>query len=398
VGQENAGHGQFSLFRDVRAWRARNVADGSALRQCAILCYDNGYPAPCRQGQRPSRANSHGRDLAMPKVRNVFAVAAVFAAALVFAAASAHAQKREFTFAYDQPKSSGYGAGAEMFNKKLEELSKGTMSIVQYPGAQLGTEAQTLQKIQSGDIDFVLLSTANASTAQPESGVFSIHFIFRDEKHAIKVLADPTVIAAMKELYAAKIKGAHMLGLGSQGLRHVYGKKEVRNVADLKGAKVRVQATPTEDTLFPAYGAQVVHMPFGEVYTSLQTGVVNMAENGINNYLINRHYEVAPVLSLTEHEANNAVLFVSDKAWSSLNDEQKKWMQAAADEVSQKEPTKAFELEHEALGKLEKLGVKIVKEVDKKGFQDISKPIQDKLASDLGPNAVKVLSLVRNVK
>jgi tripartite ATP-independent transporter DctP family solute receptor len=330
----------------------------------------------------------------MPMFRTLTA-AVLLSAAL---ASSAHAQKREFTFAYDQPKTSGSGAGAEMFNNKLMEQSKGTFSIVQYPGAQLGTEAQTLQKIQSGDIDFVLMSTANASTAQPESGVFSLHFIFRDEKHAIKVLGDPTVIAAMKDLYAARMKGAHMLGLGSQGLRHMYGKKEVRNVGDLKGMKVRVQATITEDTLFPAYGAQVVHMPFGEVYTSLQTGVVNMAENGINNYFINKHYEVAPVLSLTEHEANNSVLFVSDKVWSSLSDEQKKWVQAAADEVSQKEPAKAFELEHEALAKLEKTGVKVVKDVDKKGFQDISKPIQDKLASDLGPNAVKVLGLVRNVK
>lgn len=323
--------------------------------------------------------------------------ALLFGAALL-AASAASAQNRQFSFAYDQPKTSGYGVGAEIFNKKLMELSKGTLSINQYPGAQLGTEAQTLQKVQTGDIDFVLLSTANASTAQPESGVFSIHFIFRDEAHAIKVLGDPKVIAAMKELYAAKMKGAHMLGLGSQGLRHIYGKKPVEKVADLKGVKMRVQATVTEDTLFPAYGAQVVHMPFGEVYTSLQTGVVDMAENGINNYLINKHYEPAPVLSLTEHEANNAALFVSDKVWSSLTDEQKKWVQAAADEVSRNEPTQAFKLEHEALARLEKIGVKIVKVVDKKGFQDISKPIQDKLATDLGPNAVKVLELVRNVK
>ena len=178
----------------------------------------------------------------------------------------------------------------------------------------------------------------------------------------------------------------------------MYGKKPVEKVADLKGIKMRVQATVTEDTTFPAYGAQVVHMPFGEVYTSLQTGVVDMAENGINNYLINKHYEPAPVLSLTEHEANNAALFVSDKVWSSLTADQKKWVQAAADEVSQKEPTAAFKLEHEALAKLEKIGVKVVKNVDKSGFAAISKPIQDKLATDLGPNAVKVLALVRNVK
>ncbi len=317
---------------------------------------------------------------------------------VVLASSAALAQNRAFSFAYDQPKNSGYGAGATIFNNKLKELSKGTLSINEYPSAQLGTEAQTLQKVQTGDIDFVLLSTANASTAQPESGVFSIHFIFRNEAHAIKVLGDPQVIEAMKELYAAKMTGAHMLGLGSQGLRDMYGKKPIHTVSDLKGMKMRVQATVTEDQTFPAYGAQVVHMPFGEVYTALQTGVADMAENGINNYLINKHYEVAPVLSITEHEANNAALFVSDKVWKSLNDEQKKWVQAAADEVSQKEPTIAFEQEHQALAKLQKIGVKVVTDVDKSGFEKISKPIQDKLAKDLGPHAVKVLELVRNVK
>jgi TRAP-type transport system periplasmic protein len=319
------------------------------------------------------------------------------AGALAFGSKHSFAQSRTFSFAYDQPKNSGYGVGAELFNKKLMELSKSTLSIHQYPGAQLGTEAQTLQKVQTGDIDFVFLSTANASTAQPESGVFSIHFIFRDEAHAIKTLADPKVIAAMRELYAAKMKGAHLLGLGCQGLRHMYGKKPVQKVADLKGVKMRVQATVTEDETFPAYGAQVVHMAFGEVYTALQTGVCDMAENGINNYLINKHYEPAPVLSLTEHEANNAALFVSDKVWSSLSDEQKKWVQAAADEVSKNEPTAAFRLEHEALAKLQKMGVKVVNDVDKSGFEKISRPIQDKLAKDLGPHAVKVLELVRNV-
>src|SRR3954453_14960598 len=330
---------------------------------------------------------------ALPRVCGV-----LFCFALTLASTGASAQKRELSFAYDQPKTSGYGVGADMFEKRLKELSKGTLSINEYPSAQLGTEAQTLQKVQTGDIDFVLLSTANASTAQPESGVFSIHFIFRDENHAIRVLGDPTVIAAMKELYAAKMKGAHMLGLGSQGLRHMYGKKPVQKVADLKGIKMRVQATVTEDTTFPAYGAQVVHMPFGEVYTSLQTGVVDMAENGINNYLVNKHYEPAPVLSLTEHEANNAQLFVSDKVWSSLTADQKKWVQAAADEVSQKEPKAAFELEHQALAKVQKIGVKVVNDVDKSGFMQISKPIQDKLAQDLGPHAVKVLAMVREVK
>ncbi len=319
-------------------------------------------------------------------------------AGLVFAATASMAQNREFSFAYDQPRSSGYAVGADVFAKKLEELSKGAMKINQYPGAQLGTEAQTLQKVQTGDIDFVLVSTANSSTIQPESGVFSLHYIFRDEAHAIKVLNNPGVIAAMREMYASKVKGAHMLTLATQGLRHLYCKKEIKTIADLKNVKVRVQATVTEDTLFPAYGAQIVHMPFGEVYTSLQTGVVECAENGLNNYFINKHYEVAPIVSLSEHEANHSVLFVSDKVWSGLSADQKGWLQASADALNAVQPVKAFELETGARAKLEKLGVKIVTGVDKSGFQSVSKPIQDKLAKDLGPNAVKILELVRNVK
>jgi tripartite ATP-independent transporter DctP family solute receptor len=313
-------------------------------------------------------------------------------------AGPACAQGKQFSFAYDQPKTSAYGVGADTFGKRLAELSKGTLSINQYAGAQLGSEAQTLQKVQTGDIDFVLVSTANSSTIQPEAGVFSLHFIFRSPEHAVKVLTDPKVIAAMREMYAAKVKGAHMLTLGSQGLRNLYCKKEIKNIGDLKNVKVRVQATATEDALFPAYGAQIVHMPFGEVYTSLQTGVVECAENGYTVYLLNKHYEVAPVMSVTEHEANHSVLFVSDKVWSGMSDEQKRWVQQAADDMNKMQPAKAFEMENESRAKLEKIGVKIVTGVDKSGFEAVSRPIQDKLAKELGPHAVKILELVRNTK
>ncbi len=172
----------------------------------------------------------------------------------------------------------------------------------------------------------------------------------------------------------------------------------LKSLADIKNVKVRVQATVTEDTLFPAYGAQIVHMPFGEVYTSLQTGVVECAENGYTVYMLNKHYEVAPTMSVTEHEANNSVLFVSDKVWSGLSAEQKQWVQTAADDMNKVQPAKAFEMEKESRARLEKIGVKIVTTVDKSGFEAVSKPIQDKLAKDLGPHAVKILDLVRNVK
>jgi TRAP-type transport system periplasmic protein len=141
-----------------------------------------------------------------------------------------------------------------------------------------------------------------------------------------------------------------------------------------------------------------VHMPFGEVYTSLQTGVVEVAENGVNVYLSNKHYEVAPVMSMSEHEANANCIWVSDKVWNSLSAEEQGWVQAAADEVNRLEPTKALELEHESATKLQAIGVKFVKDVDKSGFVKIAEPIQDKTAAALGPHAVELLKLVREVK
>src|SRR5947207_12392080 len=96
----------------------------------------------------------------------------LLAAVAVMGSSAAFAQNRQFSFAYDQPKSSGYGVGAEMFNKKLMELSKGTLSINQYPGAQLGTEAQTLQKVQTGDIDFVLLRPRTHRRRNPNPAGF----------------------------------------------------------------------------------------------------------------------------------------------------------------------------------------------------------------------------------
>ena len=310
----------------------------------------------------------------------------------------AGAQSRTFSFAYDQPNTTAYGIAANIFDSKLKELSGGTMSINQFPGAQLGQEPQMLQKMRAGDIDFVITSTANASTLAPQAGVLSLHFIFRDQAHLAKALADPAITQAFRDMVKDQVQGAQVLGLLTMGMRNMYSKKEVKSVDDIKGQKIRVQATKTEDTHFPAYGAQTVHMPFGDVYTSLQTGVVNVAENGINVYLANKHYEVAPVLSMTEHEANNNCIWVSDKTWNSLSDQEKQWVQAAAEEVSKKEPALGLKLESDSAAKLKTMGVKVVDNVDKSGFAADAKPIQDSLAKELGPHAVKILGMVRDVK
>jgi tripartite ATP-independent transporter DctP family solute receptor len=329
-----------------------------------------------------------------PAIRGLLAALALFA----WIAGDAAAQQRKFSFGYDQPRTTGYGIAADVFNAKLMELSGGKLGIDQFPGAQLGQEPQMLQKLRTGDIDFIITSSANAATVAPQAGVMSLHYLFRDESHLRKAIADPAVVAALKAMIKQSVQGASILCVETLGLRNLYGKKEIHAVADVAGMKVRVQATKTEDESFPAYGAQTVHMPFGEVYTALQTGVVNLAENGVNVYLSNKHYEVAPIMSYTEHEANNGFVWVSDKTWNAFSDEEKKWVQGAADEVARVQPDKALQLEKESAGRLEKLGVKLVKEVDKSGFIKAAKPIQDRLAADLGPQAVEILELIRKVE
>src|SRR3954470_7895149 len=319
-------------------------------------------------------------------------------AALVMTTAGAGAQEvKHYRFAYDQPKITGYGIVGDIFSEKLKALSKGAMIIDQYPGAQLGQEPQVLQLVKSGDIDFCISSSANAATLSPQAGVMSLHFLFKSETHLIKAMADPKVSEAVKAMIAETVQGARVISLATLGLRNMYSKREIKKMEDVKGLKVRVQATPTEDTMFPAYGAQTVHMPFGSVYTSLQTGVVDVAENGVNVYLANKHYEVAPVLSMTEHEANNSLIWISDKLWQSLSAEQKGWVQAAADEVNKVQPGKAVELEHQSQDKLKAIGVKVVTDVDKSGFVAIADPYLDKLAKELGPHADKIKTLIRAI-
>ena len=318
-------------------------------------------------------------------------------AGILACAGDAGAQKK-FRFAYDQPKPTGYGVAGDLFNAKLMEMSKGTMGTEQYPGAQLGQEPQLLQLIKAGDLDFAITSTANTATVSPQAGVFSLHFLFRDEDHLKKSLADPGVSKAVRDMIEETVPGAHALALATLGFRNIYSKKEIRKVEDMKGLKIRVQATATEDATFPVYGAQTVHMPFGSVYTSIQTGVVEAAENSVNVFLVNKHYEVAPILSMTQHEANNSLIWVSDKTWKSLTPEQQGWVQAAADEVAKVEPGKALEMEQASETKLQSIGVKLVKDVDRAGLIKVAEPMIEKLSKELGPHAEKIVGLVRAVR
>src|SRR6266481_5064253 len=137
---------------------------------------------------------------------------AVAALSAIMMTASAPAQEaKHYRFAYDQPKTTGYGILGDIFADKLKELSKGTMLIDQYPGAQLGQEPQVLQLVKSGDIEFCISASANAATLSPQAGVMSLHFLFRSEDHLVKAVADPAVVKAVREMIDDTVQGAHVL-------------------------------------------------------------------------------------------------------------------------------------------------------------------------------------------
>src|SRR6202049_5126095 len=141
-------------------------------------------------------------------------------------------EARHFRFAYDQPRNTGYSIAGDIFADKLKELSKGTMLIDQYPGAQLGQEPQVLQLMKSGDIEFCISAAANAATLSPQAGVMSLHYLFLSEAHLAKAVADPKVVQAVKDLIDDTVQGGHVLAVITLGLRNMYSKKEFHKAED----------------------------------------------------------------------------------------------------------------------------------------------------------------------
>src|SRR5262252_7465563 len=161
---------------------------------------------------------------------NLGLAAAVLAAATIapFGAVAVAQDVKHYRFAYDQPKTTGYGVAGDTFAEKLKELSRGTMLIDQYPGAQLGQEPQVLQLVKAGDIDFCIASSANSSTLSPQAGVMSLHFLFRSEDHLRKALADARIAEAVKRMIEDTVQGARVIALATLGLRNMYAKRAIQ--------------------------------------------------------------------------------------------------------------------------------------------------------------------------
>jgi hypothetical protein len=224
--------------------------------------------------------------MALTRAQFVTLGAATTAAALTGRRGARAADAKHYSFGYDQPRTTAYGVGADLFAARLAELSKGTMVIDQFPGAQLGQEP-VLQKIRTGDIDFILAPRRIRQRCH-RSQVCWRSTSCSHRGPSVRAVATPALVDAVRAMFADTVR-TPIADAGTIGLRNLAKGPPHRRRQERED---RVQATPTEDTMFPAYGAQIVHMVrLG--YTSLQTGVVDMAGRR-QRLRQQQHYEVAP--------------------------------------------------------------------------------------------------------
>jgi tripartite ATP-independent transporter DctP family solute receptor len=254
--------------------------------------------------------------------------------------------------------------GMVFLGQKLAEKSGGTMRVDVYPSGQLGSERECLELVQLGGLGMTKVSASVLEGFAPEFKVFGLPYLFRDDAHKNHVLDGPIG----KEILAAP-QSKFMRGLCyyDSGSRSFYTKKPVRTPEDLKGLKIRVQESPMAFALIRAFGASATPIAFGELYTALQQGVVDGAENNPPSFYLARHYEVCKYYSLDEHTSVPDVVVISTHLWASLTPQQQAWLQEAADESAVYQRSLWTASTEEALAAVAKAGVEIIRP-DKAAF------------------------------
>lgn len=258
--------------------------------------------------------------------------------------------------------------------ERLADLSGGTVELQIFPNGQLGSEAETIEQLQRGAIAMVKTSTASMEGFVPELAVFGLPYLFRDEAHYWRVLESEL---GQELLQAGQEFGMHGICYYDSGSRSFYTNgRPVRTPADLQGMKIRVQASRMAMDMISALGGSPTPVPWGELYTALQQGMVDGAENNPPSILSSRHYEVAKYLSLNEHTRVPDMVIMSNAVWESLSPEIQGWIQQAADEsvtyqreLWQKETALALE-------KIEKEGMEIIRP-DLAPFAAATAPLRD---------------------
>ncbi len=248
--------------------------------------------------------------------------------------------------------------GMEYMAERLAEKSDGKLLMEIYPSQQLGTERQCLELLQIGSLAMTKVSAAVMENFAPNIQVFSLPYIFKSREHNYKVL-DSEV--GKKLLLQGEKYWLRGLTYFDAGQRSFYTKDPVQKPADLEGKKIRVQESVTAMNLVRSMGGAPTPISWGELYTALQQGVVDGAENNPPSFYTSRHYEVCKYYTLNEHTAVPDILVIGTIAWNNLSKQEQQWLQEAADEAKDFQRKLWQKAEQEALEAVEEAGVQIIR-------------------------------------
>ena len=261
----------------------------------------------------------------------------------------------------------------------LRVKSNGKMKIQIYPSEQLGTERQCLELLQIGSLDMTKVSTGSLENFSPNIKVFGLPFLFRDRQHSYSVLDGPIGRDLLSGTEKYWLKG---LAYYDAGARSFYTKeKKINSPEDLDGLKIRVMESKTAFDMVKALGGSPTPISFGELYTSLQQGVVDGAENNPPSFYLSRHYEVCKYYTLDEHTILPDVLLMSTHIWDSFSDQERGWLSQAVKESVIEQRKLWAESEKQSLDAVKEAGVEIIIP-DKTLFSKKSKKILESYKED----------------
>ena len=295
-------------------------------------------------------------------------------------AAPARAQTKTVFKASDvQPPGYPTVAATESLGKKLSDATGGRLSIQMYPSMQLGGEKETIEQTQIGALQMTRVSVGTMGPIVDEINVVNMPFLFRNTAHAEKMMDGGIGQELLEKITASPNANLVALCWMDAGARNLYNTKHpIKSIEDIKGLKFRVIGNPIFVDMMNALGGNGVAMGYDQVFSALQTGVIDGAENNLPSYVFSNHYTAAKYVSLTEHLVIPEVLVFSKRIWNTLAADDQNLIKKFAREAQLEERELWNQYELKALEKAKAAGSQIVEIADKTPFQKAVKPVWDK--------------------
>src|SRR5467141_3746753 len=305
---------------------------------------------------------------------------AIAVIALVCLGSAAIAQQKLILKASDvHPAGYPTVVAVENLGKKLEKATNGRLSVQMFAAMQLGGEKEAIEQAQVGAIQIARVSVGALGPVIDDLNVFNLPFLFRNTAHMQKVIDGPIGQELLDKVTRHRNAGLVALAWMDAGARSVYDtKKQKRSIADLKGLKVRVMGNPMFVDMMNALGGNGVAMGYDQVFSALQTGVVDGAENNPPSFVFDNNYQVAKYYTLTEHLIVPEMVVFSRKTWDTLSKDDQALLGKFGREAQQEERVLWAKYEKDAMSRATAAGIQVFDVADKKPFQDAVKPVWDK--------------------